>query len=417
MMNNNIPPKVEVFYMSDNITSEEYRAEIAALHHEIYELRTQLNEERVANRPKIDKNNPFNNPTDYPVYSGDYSDIIPQIETECCELPLEPNKSEKKRLRHFYSIGGTCILSHFIFTSVAATLLMMAAMTILQLRNPAVSYTTLYEYAVQSSIIIAISAIVYIIANVGLSFAGLKWSGIKAHTLIDTRNFGFGKAIQYCLAALFIQYGAGLLSTGIADILGQYGFDASTTGSEDMAKTSLGMLVLVLYQCILAPITEELFFRGMLLKVFSRANQRFAIVITAVFFGLAHGNLPQFCLAFLLGIFMAHIVVKHNSILPSIIVHIFINTVAMILSTMYDYFSENSVQIAAASMVYMLLAVAGLVMLIEFIFKNKIPATTPHQSRRGFAVAKTSFPLILAFATELIYMAFNIFITKYSASL
>ena len=93
-----------------------------------------------------------------------------------------------------------------------------------------------------------------------------------------------------------------------------------------MGKTGLGIAIMTIYSCLIAPITEELFFRGTLMKIFSKSNQRFGIVISAVFFGLAHGNLPQFMLAFLLGLFLGHIDMRHNSIVPSVVVHIFINS-------------------------------------------------------------------------------------------
>jgi len=47
-------------------------------------------------------------------------------------------------------------------------------------------------------------------------------------------------------------------------------------------------------------------------------------------------------------------------------------------------------------------------MFIEFRLKNKLPATTPQQSRRGFAVAVTSIPTVIAAAGFMGMMIFNI---------
>lgn len=57
---------------------------------------------------------------------------------------------------------------------------------------------------------------------------------------------------------------------------------------------------------------------------------------------------------------------------------------------------------------YIIITLAGLVMFIEFRLKNKLPATTPQQSRRGFAVAVTSIPTVIAAAGFMGMMIFNI---------
>lgn len=382
--------------MTDNITSEEYRAEISMLNHEIYELQKKLDSKEAEQRQSllIDKNDPFDNPTEYPDYSGSYNDINPQIETPGYRIPTEPGVGEKRRLRHFYNIGGACILFHFLFSSVLTHILIMLVMGILQIKNPGISYNTLYNYAYGSAIFISISTVVYLISNVLFTYIGLRWSKLGSSSLINTRNFSARKALIYCLCAMFIQFVAAICSTACDNILSKYGYSVNIDDS-GFAQTGAAMIVLIVYQCIIAPITEEIFYRGTLLKVFSRANQRFAITASAVFFGLAHGNIPQFILAFLTGMFLAHIDIIHNSILPSIIVHIFINTTSMIINRIYTAGSYSQVRIA--NIIYLLIAAVGLLLFIYFTIKNKLPRTTPQQSRRGFSVAKTSVTVIAAF--------------------
>ncbi len=391
---------------------EEYQAQISMLSHEIYELNKQLDMKNaeIQQGQLPDKFNPFDNPTEYPDYNGDYSDIVPQIEIPGCKIPVEPCKAEKKRIRHFYSIGGACIIFHWAAAAVLSTAALSLIMLILGFMHPDVSPQVISEYAYATSIVTAITAIAYLLCNTIFSFIGLKWAKVSPSSLIQTRDFSFAKCIQYCLAAIFIQYGASIFSTIFTDIISKYGYSADILDDSSLAQNGLGIAVTIIYGCIIAPITEELFFRGMLLKVFSRANQRFAIVATAVFFGLAHGNLAQFMLAFLLGIFLAHIDLKHNSILPSVLVHIFLNTISTAFNYMMD--ENDMLTTAALNIIYMLMAGAGLIMLIEFSLKNKLPSTTPQQSRRGFAVAKTSIPVICAFGLQVIYLVLLILVNR-----
>lgn len=384
--------------MSENITPEEYRSEISMLNHEIYLLQKQLEQQKEEQRRGsiADPYNPFDNPTDHPDYSGDYSDIVPQIVVPGCKIPVDPGKNEKKRIRKFYNIGSACMIFQFILTMLIAQVLSTVAMVALQFINPDASYDALSDYASGTAITTAITVIAYLITNVLFTFVGLKWAKIDGSSLMQTRNFGFGKALQYCVIAVFIQYAAALFTLVCSDVLEKYGFSTEVDNS-GLAEEGIGFVILMIYQCIIAPITEELFFRGMLLKTFSRANQRFAIVATSVFFGLAHGNIPQFMLAFLLGMFLAHIDMKHNSLLPSVIVHIFINTLAGIINFISTRFPDEEMLMLATNLLYILIAIVGLAFFIEFSIKNKLPRTTPQQSRRGFEIAKTSVPTIIAF--------------------
>lgn len=376
-----------------------YRAEISGLNREVINLTARLNEKEY-----VDKFNPFDNPTEYYGYSGNYARIVPELETHNVKLPLEPDKQERRNIRRFYSIGGWCMIFQYAVSMGGAVLLIDLIMTVLQLLNPEASTDTLYRYMRGSSIIASLNMLVYLVCNVVNSFIGMKWAKIKPVSVIKTRDFTFGCAVQYCMAALFLWAIAVHAAIGINDVLMKYGYDAYSNAS-GIGETALGKVIMNLYTCIIAPVTEELFFRGMLLKVMSKANQRFAIFATAVFFGLAHGNIPQFLLAFLLGIFLAHITMKHNSIIPSITVHIFVNT----FSAAFGYLggAETEVQ-QAATLIVAALTILGLIMLLVFIGDNRLPATTPKQSTRGLSVAVCSIPLALAFFIQSAHMISNL---------
>ncbi|MCM1132023.1 MAG: CPBP family intramembrane metalloprotease [Ruminococcus flavefaciens] len=383
--------------MEEYIGEDRYRAEISGLNREICSLTERLNQQEY-----VDKFNPFDNPTEYRGFSGNYARIVPALETQNVQLPLEPDYQERRNLRRFYSIGGWCMIFQFVMTTFGAILLMTVIRMCLQFINPEISPFTLYEYMRGSSIIASLNMLVYLVCNVLNAFIGMKWSGIKPVSIISTRNFSFGNAVQYCMTALFLWVVAIYASTAINDILAKYGYDSYVDNS-GVGQTALGTVIMTLYTCVIAPITEELFFRGMLLKVFSRANQRFAIFATAIFFGLAHGNIPQFLLAFLLGILLAHITMKHSSIIPAVIVHIFVNT----FSTVFSYIGDAGIEVQQVAMLLLFAAaILGMIMLLVFYGENKLPLATPRQSRRGLDVALGSVPLCIAFVVQAIYMVY-----------
>lgn len=383
--------------MEEYIDDGRYRAEISSLNREILSLTERLNEKEY-----VDKFNPFDNPTEYRGFSGNYARIVPELETADVSLPLEPQYQERKNIRHFYSIGGWCMIFQFVATTGGAILLMNIIMAVLHFINPEINSEILYDYMRGSSIIVSLNMLVYLVCNVLNAFIGMKWAKIKPVSIIKTKDFSFGNAVQYCMTALFLWVIAIYASNAVNDVLLKYGYDTYIDQS-GTGETVLGTVIMNLYTCVIAPITEELFFRGMLLKVFSKANQRFAIFSTAVFFGLAHGNIPQFLLAFLLGVFLAHITMKHSSIIPAITVHIFVNT----FSTVFGLFSDAGEEVQMVAMLLLLAAaILGMIMLLVFCGDNRIPATTPKQSTRGLSVALCSLPFCIAFIIQVIYMIY-----------
>lgn len=395
--------------MTDINETPKYSAEYAALSHEIYNL-TQLleaKEQEYRASTKVDVYDPFKNPTEYHYYSDDYSQVLPWVTMPEFSISLEPAKVERKALKRYYGIGGFTILFHFIGSNILAILLMTVVTVLLSAANPGASAGAITEYMDRGSILVSINLLIFLICNVLFGFIGLKWAKISPSSLIKTRDFNFGAAVQYCLAGVFIWLAAAYISSGIEDIFSQYGFTTDTVNM-DYGQTGLGFAIMTVYSCLIAPVTEELFYRGMVMKVFSKANQRFAIIASAVFFGLGHGNIPQFMLAFLIGVFMGHIDMKHNSIVPSVIVHIFINSMVTLLSLVED----NVEAVIMADLMLIGAAIAGLVMLIIFRKGNKLPTPTPAQARRGFAVAKCSAGMLLAFFLQLIYLIILIMDTK-----
>lgn len=383
--------------MEEYIEDDRYRAEISSLNREIVSLT-----ERLGEKEYVDKFNPFDNPTEYRGFNGNYARIVPELETQNVCLPLEPNYQERKNIRRFYSIGGWCMIFQFVMTTGGAILIMNIIMALLHFINPEINTEILYNYMRGSSIIVSLNMLVYLVCNVLNAFIGMKWAKIKPVSIINTKDFSFGNAVQYCMTALFLWVIAIYASNAVNDVLLKYGYDTYIDQS-GTGETVLGTVITNLYTCIIAPITEEIFFRGMLLKVFSKTNQRFAIFSTAVFFGLAHGNIPQFLLAFLLGIFLAHITMKHSSIIPSIIVHMFINT----FSTVFGYLSDTGEEIQMVAMLLLFAAaILGMIMFLVFHGDNRIPLTTPKQSTRGLNVALGSIPFCVAFIIQVIYMVY-----------
>lgn len=83
---------------------------------------------------------------------------------------------------------------------------------------------------------------------------------------------------------------------------------------------------------ILVPIMEEITFRYGIGYTLHKINSKYALILSAVIFGIMHGNLIQAIYAFLLGMMFGYFNEKENNLLPSILMHIAINSSSVIAS-------------------------------------------------------------------------------------
>lgn len=98
--------------------------------------------------------------------------------------------------------------------------------------------------------------------------------------------------------------------------------------------TNVGMLLgsapvwFYIFSAVIAPINEEIFFRGFLVP-------RIGIVISAIIFGLLHASYNstfgiEIIAAIIFGLVAGYVFKKTNSLYPSMIAHILINTLAVL---------------------------------------------------------------------------------------
>lgn len=79
---------------------------------------------------------------------------------------------------------------------------------------------------------------------------------------------------------------------------------------------------------IAAPLAEEVIFRGLIQSRLNRAMPSWlAVVVSALLFGLCHGQAVWMVYAFLLGLFFGWIALRSKSILPTVIAHMVFNAI------------------------------------------------------------------------------------------
>ncbi|MDR0983547.1 MAG: CPBP family intramembrane metalloprotease [Ruminococcus sp.] len=113
--------------------------------------------------------------------------------------------------------------------------------------------------------------------------------------------------------------------------LGHQNTDLNEEIVSQMTFSPVVSMAIMIASVILAPLFEELVFRGSLQTHLKNYGAAFAIVTTGIVFGLVHGNFHQIPYAMTFGFCLGYIAYKTKSIIPSIMVHFFINGFSMLM--------------------------------------------------------------------------------------
>lgn len=158
-------------------------------------------------------------------------------------------------------------------------------------------------------------------------FLGFRWTPVSVHYW-NTRPFS---VIFWCIIAAVGTIAPSLWLQSVLDFL------PDLAGEEllDFIRHRWGYLVV----CILAPLAEEVIFRGAVLRTmlehWEGSKRWTAIIISALLFGIAHMNPAQMPHAFLLGLLIGWLYERSRSLIPCVVLHCANNTIAYLMTAAY----------------------------------------------------------------------------------
>ena len=148
------------------------------------------------------------------------------------------------------------------------------------------------------------------------------------------------------------------------------GVQQSWTTTQQIQQAS-GTIPMFIYVSLLAPVIEELVFRGAILNALKPYGHVFAIVTSAVMFGFFHGDLGQGFFAFIMGLLLGYLACEY-SIFWSMALHVFNNLVVSDgLEVLLGFMSDNM-----SSYINVLMMLAGLLaaVLVLYLGRHRITA-------------------------------------------
>jgi len=172
-----------------------------------------------------------------------------------------------------------------------------------------------------------LGTIAQLLAN-GILFTGLlQWKNLSYRELFSASRSASAATVVLVVPLVLLATPLYLLLTGWMEDALQAAFPMNASLEAQFREMGELRLPQIVAACVMAPIVEEMLFRGIILRSFLHQYDRgYAILGSAVVFGFAHGNMYQFVGATCFGIAAGWLYERTRSLIPGIAMHAAVNT-------------------------------------------------------------------------------------------
>lgn len=247
--------------------------------------------------------------------------------------PLTKEDIERKELkRTMTSIGVLMIVALCVFFTFSI-IFSVVYMLFLQNYNFPEAYDSIAENllgGISNVLPIGACGFFYIIFRKPKASEVLLFEKTGIKKLLSVVSIGFAVCMLSNLAtSLFM------------GVTSSVGVDLNYSYETPVSNSPLEVLVYLIAVAVVPSFSEEILFRGALLSSLRKYGDGFAVMVSAFFFGLFHGNLVQFPFAMIVGLVQGWAFVYTNSLLPAILIHFLNNGFSVISDVMYTN-AENT---------------------------------------------------------------------------
>lgn len=247
----------------------------------------------------------------------------------------QEKKNDRKILRTMGNWFGFGIICFTVLASIVAVVIAL-------LSGVFTKVNLLYDNDNMAMAYQIIATILFILVPFAIAYAVLKKKKIAGILPMGTTynaKAATGLTMLCVPLMIFSTFAINFISSIIQEILGI----TFTTGVEDpQILGAEGIFIAVLSTAVLPAILEEVVVRGIIMQPLRRFGDKFAIVASALIFGIMHGNMVQIPYTVVAGLFLGYLAVATGSLWPSIILHFINNFYSVALLAAYDNISDTA---------------------------------------------------------------------------
>ena len=168
----------------------------------------------------------------------------------------------------------------------------------------------------------------------GIVFTALlHWKNLEYRDLFNSSRSATAATMVVIVPLVLLATPCLFLLMGCVNYLLITEFPMRAGMENEMSNWLSGGLPQILLVCVIAPIVEEMLFRGIILRSFLQQYERnYAILGSAVVFGFYHMNIYQLVGASLFGIVAGWLYERTRSLIPGIAMHAAVNASVMLMA-------------------------------------------------------------------------------------
>ncbi len=186
-----------------------------------------------------------------------------------------------------------------------------------------------------------VQVIQIIVSIIAFTFPFIIYSKMMGERLSDIAPYNKPKDKKLMLPLILLGLGvcgfSNAVVSGAGAILQNFGFSYDVTTTENPTNI-FGIILSFVATAVTPALVEEFAMRGAVMGALRKFGDSFAVITSALVFGLMHGNLVQIPFAFILGLFFGFAVIKTGTIWTAVIIH-FLNN---LFSISFSYILSNS---------------------------------------------------------------------------
>ena len=151
----------------------------------------------------------------------------------------------------------------------------------------------------------------------------LRDLGLKYYSIIKT--------IWYCFISLLVIFLVSFLYVFLMNSL--FGIEAPSSKIEVLVRNrSISSNILLVVVAVIAPLSEEVFFRGFLYSAFKKSwGINVALFLSSFLFAIVHLELYSFIPLMIIGWLLAYLFEKTKSLMPAIFLHSVYNLILILI--------------------------------------------------------------------------------------
>lgn len=330
------------------------------------------------------------------------NEIIQQDESHVEEIininpiPLSEEQKEKIEIKKIARVIG------FSFLIMSAIILSFSFILLWSLTAIGFDYNKAVEILNEPALLQAQQIFFSIIVFTVPFVLVCKLSRFRISDLISFKKAEKGVVLPLFLIGVGVCSLSNIASSVAGSIFEGIGIDYNVDYGQN-PNGIFGFLLSLIATVIVPSLVEEFACRGIILGLLRKFGNSFAILVSAVLFGLMHSNFEQIPFAMLIGFVLGFVTIKSGSIWCAVLIHAFNNSVSVIYSYILSSLSLNfqNISYTLFLMVTLILGVLGIFLIKDDGFYEAEQQQTENGLWRKTGFFFTSVPII-------IYVAFCI---------